>query len=228
MRDVPPAGHADARASRSRRGVRPPRRRLGRRFVERQSAAPSRAARPRDARRAGLPDPPAVRRAAPGRARRRADRSGGARVGRRGRSGPPRDDARGRIWRRWRGPRSSTATTALSRFILQPFQPVQPMLAESAADVGEALADSRRGVVRIQARWRAHPGAQGRRRGEGLLAEPARRHGRGAGSRDGRARDAGARDRPRRRGDRAARRRHAASLPDHDAAVRPQARCRRA
>jgi DNA ligase-1 len=28
---------------------------------------------------------------------------------------------------------------ALSRFVLQPFQPVQPMLADSAADVGEAL-----------------------------------------------------------------------------------------
>ena len=72
---------------------------------------------------------------------------------------------------------------ALSRFVLQPFQPVQPMLADSAADVGEALADARRGVVRIQARWRAHPGAQGRRRGAGLLAQPARRHDRGARSR---------------------------------------------
>src|SRR5205823_4697577 len=28
---------------------------------------------------------------------------------------------------------------SLARFVLQPFQPVQPMLAESAADVGEAL-----------------------------------------------------------------------------------------
>src|SRR5262249_47354199 len=31
--------------------------------------------------------------------------------------------------------------SALSRFILQPFQPVQPMLADSAADVGDALAN---------------------------------------------------------------------------------------
>ena len=66
------------------------------------------------------------------------------------------------IWRRSRGPRSSKARPALARFVLQPFQPVQPMLADSADDVGGALGGARRGVVRIQARRRAHPGPQGR------------------------------------------------------------------
>ena len=42
--------------------------------------------------------------------------------------------------RRSPGRRSSKAKTALSRFVLQPFQPVQPMLADSADDVGGALA----------------------------------------------------------------------------------------
>src|SRR5258708_6126968 len=31
--------------------------------------------------------------------------------------------------------------TALSQFILQPFQPIQPMLADSAADIGEAMSE---------------------------------------------------------------------------------------
>ena len=95
------------------------------------------------------------------------------------------------------------ATAALSRFIVQLFQPVQPMLADSAADV-ERRCDARRGGVRIQARWRAHPGAQGGRRGPGLLARPARRDGRGARGRRGRARIAGRELDSRRRGDRAA------------------------
>ncbi len=50
----------------------------------------------------------------------------------------------------------------LAQFVLRPFQPVQPMLADSADGCRRRAGGARRGVVRIQARWRAHPGPQGR------------------------------------------------------------------
>ena len=52
------------------------------------------------------------------------------------------------------------------------------MLADSAADVTEALRESGRGVVRVQARRRPDSGAQGRRRRPRVFAKPARCHGR--------------------------------------------------
>ena len=56
-----------------------------------------------------------------------------------GRARPPRDDAGRRAGAGRARRRSPKATPALSRFLLQPFQPVQPMLADSAADVDDAL-----------------------------------------------------------------------------------------
>ena len=66
----------------------------------------------------------------------------------------------------------------LSRFMVQIFRPVQPMLAQPAAGVNEALADleSGPGGARMEARWRAHPGAQGGRRDQGVFTQPARGH----------------------------------------------------
>ncbi len=117
----------------------------------------------------------------------------------------------------------------LAPFALRPFQPVQPMLADSADDIGDALDGARRGVVRIQARWRAHPGPQGGRRGARVFAQPARRDRR-------RARD---RRRSRARCRRArwcSTAKRSSLRPDgspvpvsgHDAALRPEARRRSA
>ena len=228
MRDVAPADDAVARPRRSRRRVRTDRGAVGRRIGRHARAAAARAVRPRDARRAGFSHPAAVRRAASGRARRRPDGRGGARVRHPGRHGSAARRCSPATSRRWRGRRSSTATPRCRSSSFSPFQPVQPMLAESAADVGDALADARRGVVRVQARRRAHPGAQGRRRGEGLLAEPARRHARGArGRRPSRARCRRARSSSTARRSRCAPDGSAASVPGHDAPLRPQARRRR-
>ena len=81
----------------------------------------------------------------------------------------------------------------------------------------------RRGGVRAEARWRAHPGAQVRRRGARVLARAARRDGRGAGGRRGRQALAGPRDHPRWRSAGAAARRHAVAVSGDDAPVRPAA-----
>ena len=81
----------------------------------------------------------------------------------------------------------------------------------------------------MEARWRAHPGAQGRRRGAGFLARAARRDARRARGGRGGAGAAGARpaifD-----GEAIALRADGTPLPFQvdDVALRPQARCRRA
>ena len=176
-------------------------------------------------RRAGFPGAPAVRGAAAGRARRRAGRSGRARVEGSGRGGPPRRDAGRRAGAgRPRGARRRRRGAAA--LVLQPFPPIQPMLADSAAgvddalrDLGEASLEYKLDGARIQVTRRATRCASTR----GTCATSRRR----PRSRRGRAVVAGARHHSRRRGDRAAQRRHAASVSDHDAAVRPQARRRR-
>ena len=86
------------------------------------------------------------------------------------------------ISRRSRGPRSSTATrrsrgSSCSRS--SRCSRCSPTRRRRRRRAG----DARRSVVRVQARWRAHPGPQGRRRGEGVLAQPARRDDRRAGGR---------------------------------------------
>ena len=94
--------------------------------------------------------------------------------------------------------------------------------------VDEALGEAGRRRARIQARRRPHSGPQGRRRGAGVLANAQRRHRRRAGGGRRRARAAGARADPRRRSHRAAPDGRAASVPGHDAPVRPAARRRAA
>ena len=93
---------------------------------------------------------------------------------------------------------------ALSQFILQPFQPVQPMLAESAADVGDALATLGEASFEYKldgARIQVHKVGDEVKVYSRTLRDVTHRRARG---RDRRARDAGARDRPRRRSHRAA------------------------
>ena len=89
----------------------------------------------------------------------------------------------------------------------------RPAVPADQADAGPARRRRRRCArharargLRVQARWRAHPGAQGRRRGA-RVQPPAQRGDRGgAGDRRGGAGPARARGDPGRRGDRAARR----------------------
>ena len=179
-------------------------------------------------RRAGLPRTAAVRRAAAGGARRRAGGGGRACVGHPAADRAARRDARGSAGaRRPRGARRRRSRA--DALVVRPFTPIQPMLADSADGVGARDRGSRRRVARVQARWRPHPGAQGGRRGSRVLAQPARRHAslslksskrcERSTSRaivlDGEAIALRAR-------------RHAASVPGHDAPVRPQARRRRA
>ena len=114
----------------------------------------------------------------------------------------------------------------LARFALALFRPVQPMLAQPADDVADALGAPRRRRARVEARRRARAGAQGRRRGARLHAQPQRRHRavpeiveavRALPARelilDGEAIALGTR-------------RRAAAVPGHDAPLRPQARRR--
>ena len=154
-----------------------------------------------DRRRAGLPVPSAVRRAAPGRARRRADGRRRARVG--------RAAARIRRAAMLAGDLAPVARAALvdgeaglAQFALRPFQPVQPMLADSADDIGDALDElgeasfeykldgARIQVHKVDDEVRVYSRAS------------ARRDRRRAGDRRRRARDAGALAGARRRGDR--------------------------
>ena len=212
LRDVPRRRSAAAGAPRGRCHLRSHRRPLGRRSASGRAQLLRDLMRSRDRRRAGLPRPPALRRAATGRARRRADRRGRPR---RPASGARASAAR-RCWpatsRRSRAPRLRTAKPALARSRCSRFSrssrcwPIQPPTSARALD------RARRGVVRIQAGWRAHPGPQGRRRGARVFAKPARRDDRGAGSRRrSRARCRRA-NRPRRRSDCAASRRRAAAV----------------
>ena len=104
-----------------------------------------------------------------------------------------------------------------------------------AADAGghgrrrRGRAQPHRGArARAQARWRASPGAQGRRRGAGLLATVEGSHVGGARSGRGRAPHAVTHADPRRRGHRAPPGPDAAAVPGDDAAVRTTARRRSA
>ncbi len=87
-----------------------------------------------------LLDSTALRRAAPGRTRRRSrgrDREGVCQSSR-------HDSAGGHdLWqsRDCRTVALTEGPAGLSRFVIQVFRPVQPMLAESAESVGEAMAD---------------------------------------------------------------------------------------
>ena len=63
----------------------------------------------------------------------------------------------------------------LARFAVQLLRPVQPMLAEPPTTSADALDRTRRRGRSMEARRRAHPGAQVGRRGAGLLAPPQRR-----------------------------------------------------
>ena len=64
----------------------------------------------------------------------------------------------------------------LARFAVALLRPVQPMLATPADDIAGAMAPARSGGARMEGRRRARPGAQGaarrRQRGEGLMRTP--------------------------------------------------------
>ncbi len=141
-----------------------------------------------DARRAGIPDPPAGRRAAPGRARRRHGRCNRVSGRRTGGTNPPCGDVcqesrRGRARGAHRGRRIARAISARA---------VVADRSDAGADRGRrrrsAGAARRRGRVRMEDGRRAHPAAQGRRRRAHLHAQLERGDGRGAGDRRDRAR----------------------------------------
>ena len=181
-------------------------------------------ARPRHRRRAGLPRPAAVRRAASGRARRCAPGSGRARLGDRPGARPARGHDRG-CAAAGCPRRADPGAAALDAFVVKLFQPVQPMLADSAADVERRSRSSAR--RRSNTSWMA-PASRCTKPATRCACTrgPARRDRRGAGGRRASCGDAGAVGDSRRRSDRAQAGRQAAPVSDHDAAVRPQARRR--
>ena len=151
-------GHAHAYSRRSRlhprsadRGARQGRRR-------RTNPAVARTVCPRHGRRAGFPGPAAARRAAPGRARRpdgRSRRQGERAAARRG-------PARGDDGRRHRPGRTSRARRRPDRIS----RVRGPAVPADQADARPARRRCRRGArharsrrIRVQARWRTHPGA---------------------------------------------------------------------
>ena len=116
--------------------------------------------------------------------------------------------------------------SALQALVIKPFTPVQPMLADSAADVDAALGDLGEASLEYKldgARIQVHKAGDdvrvySRNLRDVSVAVPEVVEAARALTARG--------DRPRRRSDRPARRRDAASLPDHDAALWPEARCR--
>ena len=160
------------------------------------AAARARAARcvvrPRERRRARLSRASDRRRAPPGRARgrdARRDREGGGPARRRR---PPRRRCTPADSRRSRSAALTEGAAGLARFAIR-------AAASGAADARNAGGRRRRrarvvrhGRARVEARRRARPGPQGRRRGARLHPQPERRHRRRAGGRRGGAGAAGA------------------------------------
>ena len=114
----------------------------------------------------------------------------------------------------------------LATFGVQLFQPVQPMLALPAEDMNGALAQLHNDV---SLEWKLDGARiQAHKRGDEVRVfsrESARRHVGRSRSRRCHASARGARVDPGWRGHRASCGRLAASIPGHDAAVRPEARC---